>query len=86
MTLTAGVRYDRQQNYYTVGQRAPMLTSVFPTASRRRAGRSKSFNNIAPRIGVTIDPEGDGKTAVKAFYGRYYFNIAQSFARSIRAG
>ena len=31
-------------------------------------------------IGVSYDPAGDGKTAIKAFYGRYYYNFADSFS------
>ena len=29
---------------------------------------------------MSYDPKGDGKTAIKAFYGRYYFNFADSFS------
>ncbi len=78
VTLTAGLRYDRQQPYYTSGKRAPILSGIFPTGATV-AQTLATFNNIAPRLGVTIDPMGDSKTAIKAFYGRYYFNIAQSF-------
>ncbi|HZT76273.1 MAG TPA: carboxypeptidase regulatory-like domain-containing protein [Vicinamibacterales bacterium] len=79
VTVTAGVRYDRQQPYYTSAVHAPLLTSIFPSFTSQSANL-KVFNNVAPRLGVAIDPMGDGKTAVKAFYGRYYFNVAQTFA------
>ena len=79
VTITAGLRYDRQSPYYTTGTRAPILSSIFPSLTTQ--GQTlKTFNNVAPRIGVTVDPRGDGKTAVKAFYGRFYFNIAQTMA------
>ena len=29
---------------------------------------------------MTIDPKGDGKTALKVFYGRYYMNFADAFS------
>ncbi len=79
-TLTAGLRYDRQQEYYTSAIHAPVLTTIFPAFTSPAGIASPRFNNIAPRIGLTIDPKGDGRTAVKTFYGRYYFNLAQSFA------
>ena len=43
---------------------------------RRDAGDN---TNIAPRLGVTYDLTGKGQTVLKAFYGRYYNNIADSF-------
>ena len=35
--------------------------------------------NIAPRIGITIDPFGDHRTALKFHYGMYYDNIITSY-------
>ncbi|MDE3153606.1 MAG: TonB-dependent receptor [Acidobacteriota bacterium] len=79
MTITAGVRYDRQAPYYTTGKRDPILTDFF---SAKTFPQKTLFirNNVAPRIGLSYDPKGDGKTAIKAFYGRYYFNFADSFS------
>jgi len=79
MTVTAGVRYDRQAPYYTEGKRDPILTDFF----QKQTFPQKTLlirNAVAPRIGVSYDPMGDGKTAIKAFYGRYYFNYADSFS------
>ncbi len=74
-----GVRYDRQAPYYTEGKRDPILTAVFSPITHPQT-TLLTRGNIAPRIGVAIDPMGDGKTAIKAFYGRYYFNFADSFS------
>ncbi len=78
MTVTAGVRYDRQRPYYTSSKRAPIFTYAFPTQTVPGKTLFVS-NNFAPRIGVSYDPGGNGKTAIKAFYGRYYYNFADSF-------
>ena len=36
-------------------------------------------NSFAPRLGVSYDVTGQGNTVLKGFYGRYYFNYADSF-------
>ncbi len=78
-TLTVGVRYDRQAPYYTEGKRDPLLTEVFSAVTHPKT-TLLTRNSIAPRIGLALDPGGNGKTAIKAFYGRYYFNFADSFS------
>jgi hypothetical protein len=40
----------------------------FPT----QAGMLIDWNNIGPRVGVAWDPMGDGKTSVRASYGKSY--------------
>jgi Carboxypeptidase regulatory-like domain/TonB dependent receptor len=78
-TITVGVRYDRQRPYYEASTNAPILSDVFPSGTI--PGQTiLSRNNVAPRIGVSWDPQGDAKGAVKAFYGRYYNNLAADFA------
>ncbi|HEY7789616.1 MAG TPA: carboxypeptidase regulatory-like domain-containing protein, partial [Vicinamibacterales bacterium] len=79
VTVTAGLRYDRQAPYYITGKTAPLLTEVF--AATTVPGQTLfTRNNVAPRVGVSIDPKGDGRTAIKAFWGRYYFNFADTFS------
>lgn len=79
LTVTAGVRYDRQQPYYVEAKRDPILTDFF----QKQTFPEKTLltrNSVAPRVGVSFDPMGDGKTAIKAFYGRYYYNFADTFS------
>jgi hypothetical protein len=77
-TITAGIRYDRQRPYYEASTNAPILSDVFPSITY--PGQTILVrNNVAPRLGVSWDPQGDAKSAVKAFYGRYYNNLAQDF-------
>jgi outer membrane receptor protein involved in Fe transport len=87
ITLTMGIRYDRQAPYYTEGKRDPLLTDIYPATGQPLFTQADypqktllTRTSVAPRIGLAIDPTGDGKTAIKAFYGRYYFNYADSFS------
>jgi hypothetical protein len=79
MTLTAGLRYDYQRPYYSAAVRTPLITSVFSPTTVPSASLA-TFNNIAPRLGVSWDASGNGSSVIKAFYGRYYFNTADNFA------
>jgi hypothetical protein len=79
LTVTAGVRYDRQQPYYIEAKRDPILTDFFKKQTFPKTVLL-TRNSVAPRIGASFDPAGDGRTAIKGFYGRYYFNFADSFS------
>ncbi|MBI2833902.1 MAG: TonB-dependent receptor [Acidobacteria bacterium] len=75
LTFTAGVRVGYQRPGYEKGNRNPVLKDIFP-ALTTDGGVYFSRWNYAPRVGVVIDLFGNGKTALKAFYGRYYANYA----------
>jgi outer membrane receptor protein involved in Fe transport len=78
LTVTAGLRYGHQRPHYEDGTRDPILADVFPTQTV--PGQTiLSRHNVAPRVGVAYDLFGNGKTAVKAFYGRYYAIYANNF-------
>jgi carboxypeptidase family protein len=49
--------------------------SGFPT----KAGMLTQWGNLGPRVGVTWDPNGDGKTSVRASYGRAYEFVNAQF-------
>jgi outer membrane receptor protein involved in Fe transport len=75
LTLSLGVRFNRQRAYYTDSSLEPALPEFFPSGIRE--GKTLvTWNNLAPRLGLTFDATGDGKTAAKAHFGRYYVNIA----------
>jgi hypothetical protein len=78
-SLTLGIRYDRQAPYYKDSIRNPVLSEVFPPTTVPGATLLTS-DKIVPRIGVSYDPGGDGRSVVKGFYGRYYFNFADRFS------
>jgi hypothetical protein len=75
LTVTLGVRFDRQQPYYPAAIRNPLLTEIFQPAQTEETVLLTS-NKVVPRLGVAYDPVGDNKSVIKAFYGRYYFNFA----------
>ncbi|HJR58456.1 MAG TPA: TonB-dependent receptor [Vicinamibacterales bacterium] len=75
LTITLGVRFDRQQPYYAASIRDPLLTEIFEPRRTEETVLLTS-NKVVPRVGVSYDPVGDNKSVIKAFYGRYYFNFA----------
>jgi hypothetical protein len=77
VTLTYGVRYDYQRPYYDAAKRVPVLTYVFqPTTTPGASLFTK--NTVAPRLGVSYSPDEAGKSVIKGFYGRFYFNYADT--------
>src|SRR5262249_50210445 len=78
-TVTAGIRYDRQRPYYKDSTLKPVLSDIFAAGTIPGATLLER-STVAPRLGVSFDPTGDTKSAVKAFYGRYYNNMASDFA------
>jgi hypothetical protein len=90
VTLNLGVRYDLQFPYTDPDNRklafVPGRQSVvspnaptgllFPGDEGVGRGIVKTdYNNIAPRIGMAWDPNGDGRTAVRAAWGMFYGSI-----------
>ncbi len=71
VTITAGVRMGYQRPSFEEGTRNPVLSDLFPQKTTP-AQVLFSRTNFAPRLGITYDLSGQGRTAVKAFYGRYY--------------
>jgi hypothetical protein len=93
-TFQLGVRWDYQRPYYLTGKRDPLIKDVLPAAvgNATLIGRpifeATSFpesaiitrNSIAPRVGVSYDVSGKGRTVLKGFYGRFYYNYADGFS------
>jgi hypothetical protein len=75
LTITLGIRWDRQQPHYEASIRQPVLSAIFP-AQTVPAATILTSDKIVPRLGFSYDLRGDGKQVVKAFFGRYYFNFA----------
>src|SRR5437764_780708 len=90
LSITAGVRVDYQDLGYLDAHRHPQVTDVtgfaadggriFP-ADTTIAGKSFVTNtDVSARVGVSYNLTGKGNSVLKAFYGRYYNNIADGFS------
>jgi hypothetical protein len=75
ITVNGGVRYD----HYTgrLPEQQQLAATVGPVAVDARTFPAVSlftWNALAPRIGVTFDLAGDGKTVLKGNYGFFWHN------------
>jgi hypothetical protein len=90
VTLNLGVRYDLQFPFtdpqdrklaYAPGKKSTVTPSapeglLFPGDAGVSRGIVKTdINNIAPRLGLSWDPKGDGRMAVRAGFGLFYGSI-----------
>jgi hypothetical protein len=87
LTINVGLRYEYAipfyqghdwTNTYREGQQSTIAPSaplgmVFPgDAGIPRGIVPPDKNNFSPRLGFAWDPRGDGKLAIRAFYGLFY--------------
>lgn len=54
---------------------AAAMPALFGTGGEVPSDTVISFWNIAPRAGFTFDLTGEGRSVLKAYYGRYYHNM-----------
>lgn len=96
LTLTLGVRLDYQRVGYGDATRVPQIHDqipagldpactvapcyVFAPGTNVPAHDFLKNANPAPRLGISYDLTGKGRTVLKAFYGRYYNNLADGFS------
>jgi hypothetical protein len=72
LSVNLGLRYDRYRVFLPEQER---VASEFGQAATFPAvDNIKTFNHVVPRLGLIYNIGGQGKTVLKANYGRYYFN------------
>jgi hypothetical protein len=54
--------------------------ALFPASTPVPAASFLKNTNVAARVGFSYNVDGSGKTVLKAFYGRYYNNLADGFS------
>jgi carboxypeptidase family protein len=89
LTLNLGLRYELSAPLvwttdWMTNFSPNQQSTVFPTAPAgliykgdsgfQRGGRKFDKNNVAPRIGISLDPFGNGKTAIRAAYGVFFLS------------
>ena len=80
-TINYGVRLDGVKGFLPA-QSSPAGT--FTTARSFDETDIYSYDlNIAPRIGVSYDLVGNGRTALKAYYGRFYNQFGSEIAEAV---
>jgi len=67
LTLNLGVRLD-----YSQGNYPPQKRRNSDEWTNEETIHAMSFTMLSPRLGATYDLTGDGKTVLKAGFGRYY--------------
>src|SRR5262245_10952426 len=73
LTLTGGLRWERLEGYLPEQSSPP---SVFYPSIQRSFPEARDlvlWHTAGPRASAVYDVMGDGKTAAKASYGRYYY-------------
>jgi Carboxypeptidase regulatory-like domain/TonB-dependent Receptor Plug Domain len=76
LTLVAGLRWERLEGYLPAQSSEP--SQYFPALQRDFAEVREVvlWHTAGPRVSAIYDLTGDGTTAVKAAWGRYYYVIA----------
>lgn len=74
LTVNVGVRGDRQDDESLTAEvpANPLAPSVLPALSFAGADAGVVWNDVSPRIGMTYDFTGDGRTVFSSSYAMYF--------------
>ncbi len=88
LTVNLGFRFDHMTTKYDEGEVYQLLTSpdqittgLDVLRSRQSTGNIFDFKTGSPRLGVTYALTEDGKTVIRAAYGRYYTPLSIEYLR-----
>ena len=73
LTFNVGIRYDRQwgNNTSSLGEGNPIIPDLIPDLDYTGADAPFTWSNFVPRLGMTYDIFGDGKTILRASFAMY---------------
>ncbi|MGE3274828.1 MAG: carboxypeptidase regulatory-like domain-containing protein [Vicinamibacterales bacterium] len=75
MTLNLGVRYDHYKSWIPAQQQIASTTAGFSLPAATFPEQTFfTWNSVVPRVGLTYDLRGDGRSVVKANYGFFRHN------------
>jgi len=76
-TLQLGLRYDYNHDTALAASIVanPLSTTWLPAINFNGADPGAKFNNFSPRLGLTYDLQGNGKTLARANYAMYYGQV-----------
>ena len=74
LTINLGLRFDRYRTFLPAQEHPAGQSSNRSWTRQVFAAKSNliDWNVVAPRVGVSQDLSGDGRTLLKATYGRYW--------------
>ena len=81
LTLNLGVRYDRLKAWVPAQQ--GLNTRFVRGMNTERIDNVPYYQDLTPRIGASYDLFGDGRTALKATWGKYIMAVASSMAQNL---
>jgi hypothetical protein len=73
VTASLNLRWDRQwgNNFASSAAANPVFPTVLPALDYPGAGTAFTWNDLSPRVGVTVALDNANKTVLRANYGRY---------------
>jgi hypothetical protein len=76
-TIQAGIRYDYTRDKAGAASIVanPLAGPWLPAINFPGADPGVAFNNFSPRVGLTYDVRGTGRTVARANYARYYGQV-----------
>jgi len=87
LTVNLGLRFDHMTTRYGAGKvydfpSSPDAINDAPVLRDRASTKNIfDFKTWAPRVGLSYQLTGDGKTVARAAYGRYYMPLTAEFLR-----
>lgn len=77
MTLSVGLRYDRNHDQALAADipASGIVPALLPAVSFSGVDPGIVFNDFSPRVGLTYDVMGDGRTIARANFARYFGQV-----------